>query len=56
MQTPCRSCNHRKLHCHNGCEEYKQFRIKLDAANDVRKKSVKEIEQVITSVRRCQHR
>jgi hypothetical protein len=44
------------MSCHSSCEEYKQFRIKLDAANDVRKKSVEEIGQAISSVRRCQHR
>lgn len=35
----CYNCEKRKVGCHSSCEDYKQFKINLEANNSARKKA-----------------
>ena len=32
--SPCMNCGDRKLNCHNNCRKYKNYRNKVDKANE----------------------
>lgn len=36
---PCLGCDKRHMGCHAGCEKYKAFRAKCDAANENRREA-----------------
>ena len=40
MKVPCRGCTGRYVGCHAECNEYKQYRMEVDAARDERNKEI----------------
>lgn len=44
MDNKCKDCVKRKLNCHSRCQDYLDFRKKLDEYNDKRRKEYREYE------------
>lgn len=37
MQGPCKNCKMRTINCHSTCSDYKNYRNKMDAINEVKR-------------------